>query len=106
MKTFDELLAMSEDELEQYRKEESERIIESADESQRAKLRGLQWKCDMLSNKESTNPTSKMVQTQLMMWESFGELKDALEGNISKDIKKSATVTDISKRNKGEDEDV
>lgn len=46
MKSFDELLAMTPDELDAYKEQEVERLIEASDPEHRRKLYGLQFKID------------------------------------------------------------
>lgn len=80
--TFDELLALAEnapDELEEFRLREITKIIESAPEHLRQRLRGLQFQvnCQMQLHQ---SPMGKCMAISRMMHESLAKLNDALHG--------------------------
>jgi len=77
MKTFDELRAMTPEELEQYRKAECEKIINDAPLRSHMRLRYLQAVCDRI-HKTST-PLKACIKISSMMHESFSQLNDVLQ---------------------------
>jgi Protein of unknown function (DUF3135) len=61
------------------RQEEIERLINSSSEPARARLKGLQFRIDMERRRAKT-PLGGCIRISAMMWESFAELRDALNG--------------------------
>ena len=76
---FDDLVNLSEEELEKVRQKHIKEIIDSADnEDQRRKLQGLQFKIDMIRRKHK-NPMGACIEISKMMHDSFLQLRDALK---------------------------
>jgi Protein of unknown function (DUF3135) len=61
------------------RQEEIERLIDSLSEPARARLKGLQFRIDMERRRAKT-PLGGCIRISAMMWESFAELRDVLNG--------------------------
>lgn len=78
MKTFDELLTMSESEREAYRREEVERVIASADPKHTLKLRALQAKIDKIS-RTTVHPLACASKIVGMMNDKMIELNEAFK---------------------------
>lgn len=83
MKTFDELLDMTPEELEQYRVDMVESVITNAPANNQLKLRALQAKINGISSKSHWTPQQRLSTVQDMMQESFLRLRDALNGVIN-----------------------
>lgn len=60
------------------RREEISRVIDSAPEENRRRLRGLQFQIDMEIRRAKT-PLGGCVRLSSLMWDSFMELHDALK---------------------------
>ena len=80
--SFDTLLMLAEHDpkqLEKIRRHLSERIIDSAPEYLRPRLRGLQFRIDA-TRRRAKNPLDACIQLSGMMFESLEELRAALNG--------------------------
>lgn len=96
---FKELNKLSEEELENLRKECINEIINSAQTpEQRDRLKGIQFKIDM-EKKRSKNPMEACLRIFSMMQESFLDLKDSLNGDYltPRKDKKDFKVLDFKK---------
>ncbi|VUD56705.1 hypothetical protein TDB9533_02357 [Thalassocella blandensis] len=81
--TFDELLALADnapDKLEELRRREITRIIDSAPEHLRKRLHGLQFQINCQIELHST-PLGACVAISRMMHDSLAKLNDALNGS-------------------------
>lgn len=58
--------------------EEIKALIESVPEARRKRLEGLQWRCNLIRQKYKDNPTGAMIKLSDLMFQSVGELVDAL----------------------------
>ena len=85
MKTFDELLAMSEQERGEYLRSEVESVIVSAPENQRLKLRALQARINNVA-KHRKDPIASSSAIYGMMLDSLFDLRDALERMLEKPL--------------------
>ena len=65
-------------EFERRRQEVIQSVIEQAPAEHRERLRGLQFRIDMERRRAKT-PLGATVRLQAMMWERFGQLRDALQ---------------------------
>ena len=78
MKSFDELLAMSDDEKLSYLSNEAEKVIQAAPANKQLKLRALQAKCDGVRKRIKNAQISKEIMYHMMMI-SLYELNEALK---------------------------
>jgi hypothetical protein len=76
MKSFDEMLSMSKNELETYREELAEEVIQNAKPSERLKLRSLHAKAKMSRIKSDD---VRMQKSNEAMMESFIKLNSLLQ---------------------------
>ncbi|MES2663449.1 MAG: DUF3135 domain-containing protein [Pseudomonadota bacterium] len=85
---FDELLRLAKENpqaLENLRKASVEALINDAPEIHKRKLRGLQFKVDMVREKAKT-PIAACMQISEMMHQSFGQLREALNAAQSSQL--------------------
>ncbi|MGK0499729.1 MAG: hypothetical protein ACJAYG_001371 [Oceanicoccus sp.] len=89
MPSFDSLLELAQhspEEFEQLRNKLANDIIEAAPQSQRIRLRGLQFIID--SNRRlSKNPLGACIRISQMMHNSFEDMRQALNGSIQRPTK-------------------
>jgi Protein of unknown function (DUF3135) len=64
---------------EERRREAIEQVIGSSSGATRARLLGLQFRIDMECRRAKT-PLGRCIRISAMMWESFAQLRDALNG--------------------------
>ncbi len=82
--------------LEQYRCQETEKILNSAPEEHRRKLQGLQFKIDMERRKAKT-PMAACLKLAAMMQDSFLKLREALNQIAADNPPKHVSVTSTAK---------
>jgi len=78
LKTFDELILMSDEDKLTYLRGESEKIIQGAPANNQLKLRALQAKCDGIRNKVKDNFVGAN-RMYYMMQDSLMELNESLK---------------------------
>lgn len=76
--TWSRLARENPEEFERRRREAIEEVINRAPVEDQARLRGLQFRIDM-ERQRSKSPLGACVRINKMMWESFGEMRQALE---------------------------
>lgn len=77
---FDELVKMTDAELDELLESELQKVFDSIEDPERRKrMEALQWKVQIRKN-NAPNKMSAMLDIYKMMTESFGEFKDALNG--------------------------
>lgn len=77
---IDDLMKMSNEELDNLLKKETTALIDSVEDPERKKRLGaLQWKLD-IKKANAPNQMAAMLETYKMMTESFEEFRDALNG--------------------------
>jgi Protein of unknown function (DUF3135) len=76
--TWSELARSDPEAFEQRRKQAIEALIAAAPEHRRQRLRALQCRID-LERRRSSNPLGACIRLSNLMWESFGELQEALK---------------------------
>lgn len=80
IKDFDEWAALAKSDpeaFEERRRASIEAFIATVPEEHRQRVRGVQFRVDMERSRAS-NPLSATVRISKLMWESFGELREAL----------------------------
>lgn len=77
--SFDEMKAMSSDELDALFDTEAEKVIESAPEHMKDRLNAIAGGCRMRRQATKSDPVKGLVLAQQRMWASFGKLNDELE---------------------------
>jgi len=82
---WSELYRRNPDEFEKKRKERMEKKIKkivrvgNLSDRREARLRGLQWRIDMIHKRYADNPIGGCVKISLMMWDSFYNLSNNLK---------------------------
>lgn len=93
-----ELANSNPEELERLREQYVNQLIESAPEQMQPKLRGMQFKVDMIRRKHKDSKLGSCVAISEMMLESLTELNKSLNGSlevISEEPHQKASITNI-----------